>query len=70
MPALGGKPDYIAVTLDVSGDRGTFRSEIDPEYKANRPPPPEDLGPQVDRCLAILREIGVPIVGCEGIRGR
>ncbi len=66
MPALGGKPDYIAVTLDVSGDRGTFRSEIDPEYKANRPPPPEDLGPQVDRCLAILREIGVPIVGCEG----
>jgi DNA polymerase I len=66
MTALGGKPDYVAVTLDVSSDRGTFRSQIDAEYKANRPPPPEDLGPQVDRCLAMLREIGMPIVGCEG----
>lgn len=60
---LGGSPDYVAVTLDVSGDRGTFRSQLYPDYKAHRPEPPEDLGPQVDRCLALLEAIGVPIVG-------
>jgi len=65
---LGGslKPDYIAVALDVSGDRGTFRSQIYPEYKAHRPEPPEDLFPQVERCLALLKNLGVPIIGCEG----
>ncbi|MCC6320386.1 MAG: DNA polymerase I [Phycisphaerales bacterium] len=62
----GAKPDYIAVTLDVSGDRGTFRSRLYPEYKATRPPPPEDLPPQVDRCLRTLRELGIPIIGAEG----
>ncbi len=61
-----GKPDYLAVALDVSGDRGTFRSQIYPEYKATRPPPPEDLFQQVDRCLAMLRALGVPIIGEEG----
>lgn len=66
MAASGGKPDYVAVALDVSGDRGTFRSQLDPEYKAHRPPPPEDLFPQVERCLAILKEIGVPVIGAEG----
>ena len=60
---LGGSPDFVAVTLDVSGDRGTFRSQLYPEYKAQRPPPPEDLEPQVDRCLALLEAIGVPIIG-------
>ncbi len=58
--------DMIAVALDVSGDRGTFRSELYPDYKATRPPPPEDLFPQVERCLAMLREVGVPIIGAEG----
>lgn len=59
-------PDFVAVTLDVSGDRGTFRSELYPEYKANRSAPPEDLGPQVERCLATLRLMKVPILGAEG----
>lgn len=63
---LGGRPDYLAVVVDVSGDRGTFRSQIYPEYKATRPEPPEDLEPQVERCLALLHEIGVPVLGAEG----
>ena len=63
---LGGKPDYLAVALDVSGDRGTFRSELYPEYKATRSEPPVDLKPQVERCLALLEEIGVPVIGMEG----
>jgi DNA polymerase-1 len=62
----GGKPDYVVVTLDVSGDRGTFRSQIYPEYKATRDDPPEDLFPQVERCLAMLKQIGMPILGAEG----
>lgn len=61
-----GPPDYLAVAMDVSGDRGTFRSQIYPEYKAHREPPPEDLWPQVERCVAMLREIGVPVIGAEG----
>ncbi len=60
------KPDYLAVALDVSGDRGTFRSEIFPEYKATRDEPPEGLEEQVGRCLTILEGIGVPVIGAEG----
>ncbi len=63
---MGGRPDYLAVALDVSGDRGTFRSQLYEAYKATRSKPPEDLSPQVERCLALLREMGVPIVGVEG----
>ena len=60
------EPDFVAVALDVSGDRGTFRSRLYPEYKANRDAPPEDLGPQVERCIALLGAMGVPVVGAEG----
>jgi hypothetical protein len=66
MAAAGGKPDYIAVTLDVSGDRGTFRSELYKEYKANRPEIPEAMPPQIERCMNLLKEIGVPLIGAEG----
>lgn len=59
-------PDHLAVVLDVSGDRGTFRSRIFPEYKANRDAPPSELAPQVDRCLSLLGELGVPTYGSEG----
>jgi DNA polymerase-1 len=37
-------PTHVAVIFDHSSK--TFRNEIYPEYKANRPPPPEDLRPQ------------------------
>ncbi|MDA1026717.1 MAG: DNA polymerase I [Planctomycetota bacterium] len=60
------RPSHLAVALDVSGDRGTFRSQIFPEYKANRDAPPSDLKPQVDRCLEVLGQLGVPSFGLEG----
>ena len=40
-------PDYIAVAMDVGGDKGTFRTELYPDYKANRERDAEDLPPQV-----------------------
>lgn len=61
-----GRPTHLAVVLDVSGDRGTFRSQLYPEYKATRKEPPEDLFPQVDRCVKMLKEVGVPVLGAEG----
>ncbi len=40
----GDRPSHIAAIFDMS--EVTFRNEIYPEYKAHRPPPPEDLVPQ------------------------
>ena len=61
------EPEYLAVVIDVSGDRETFRSELYPQYKANRPKPPDDFRPQVDRCLEILRSMRVPVIGEAGV---
>jgi DNA polymerase-1 len=50
------RPDYIAAVFDAG--KRTFRNQILEEYKATRPPPPEDLVPQlawVDRVVAALR---------------
>ena len=41
------KPEYIAIMFDTASK--TFRSDLYDEYKANRPPPPEDLIPQFAR---------------------
>lgn len=59
-------PDYLVVAIDVSGDKETFRSELYPDYKATRSEPPEALFPQVDRCVALLRAVGVPVLGVPG----
>ncbi len=60
------KPEFLAVALDVSGDRGTFRSRLYPEYKATRDAPPEGFKEQVQRCMGILQALGVPLLGAEG----
>ena len=62
----GGKPDYVMVALEGGRDTETFRSTIYPEYKTNRPPPPEDLMPQVDRCLDLLKSLNVPMFAVPG----
>ena len=45
-----GPSNHMAVLFDAGRD--TFRNEIYPDYKAHRPPPPEDLVPQ----FALIRE--------------
>ncbi len=61
-----GGPTHLAVALDVSGDTGTFRSEIDEDYKANREAAPDDFHPQVERCLEVIESLDIPLLGVEG----
>ncbi len=61
------KPDYVVVTIDASGDHGTFRSQLYPDYKANRDAPPEDLHPQTERIVEICQMWGIPVYGVEGV---
>ena len=61
------EPDYLAVVIDVSGDRESFRSELYPDYKANRSPTPEDFPEQVDRCLEIIEAMRIPVFGEAGV---
>lgn len=59
------RPDYLAMALDPA-DGKVFREEIDPQYKANREPPPEDLIPQIRRIIDIVRAAGIPVLGKPG----
>jgi len=56
--------DYIAVVFDRA--RKTFRSDIYPEYKAHRPPPPDDLIPQFELVREATRAMGLKAVDMEG----
>ncbi len=59
----GDKPTHLAVIFDHSGT--SFRNEIYPEYKAHRPPPPEDLVPQFAIIRDAVRAFNVPSVEME-----
>lgn len=54
----------IAVVFDTS--RQTFRNEIYPAYKANRPPPPEDLIPQFALIREATKAYGLPSLELDG----
>ncbi|MGB5830419.1 MAG: DNA polymerase I [Thiohalocapsa sp.] len=54
------QPDYIGVILDASGP--TFRDHLYTEYKANRPPMPEDLREQLEPLKEIIRAMGLPLL--------
>ncbi|EQD35352.1 DNA polymerase I (POL I), partial [mine drainage metagenome] len=62
---LAAQPDYLAFVLDASGP--TFREQIDPAYKANRPPMPDDLRAQVEPMLAIVQALGLPTLRVPGV---
>ncbi len=58
-------PDRIAVVFDAKGK--TFRNDIYPQYKANRPPMPDDLREQIEPLHDIIKAMGFPLVCIEGV---
>lgn len=58
------KPDAIAVSFDVS--KHTFRNEMYTEYKAHRPPMPDDMREQVKTIRQGIETLNIPIYEQEG----
>ena len=52
------KPEYVAVLFDESLSK-SFRTEIYPEYKANREPAPPELKRQFAQCRRFTRALGL-----------
>ncbi|GAB2186360.1 DNA polymerase I [Roseibium sp. LAB1] len=63
-PEEGDEPTHFAVIFDHSAK--TFRNEIYPEYKAQRPEPPEDLVPQFGLIREATRAFSVHCIEQEG----
>ena len=57
-------PTHLVVVFDAKGK--TFRSDIYPEYKMNRPPAPEDLIPQFPLTRDATRAFGLACIEQEG----
>jgi DNA polymerase-1 len=58
-------PTHMAVILDASGK--SFRNDIFPAYKANRPPAPEDLKPQFPLVRDATRAFSLPCIEEQGL---
>ena len=59
------RPAHIAVVFDAPGK--TFRDEIYAEYKATRPPMPDELRAQVQPILDAIEAMGLPLLRVEGV---
>lgn len=57
--------DRIAVIFDAKGK--TFRDDMYSDYKANRPPMPDDLHCQIEPLFNIIRAMGLPLISIEGV---
>jgi len=55
----------LAVVFDAKGK--TFRDDMFPQYKAQRPPMPDELREQVEPIHAIVRAMGLPLLCVEGV---
>ncbi|PBJ81550.1 DNA polymerase I [Lysobacteraceae bacterium NML93-0399] len=58
-------PDFAAFVVDAPGK--TFRDDLFDQYKANRPPMPDDLRAQVEPMCAIVEALGFPILRVGGV---
>lgn len=58
------KPDMLAVVMDPKAP--SFRAAIYPDYKAHRPPMPEDMPRQIERIEQILDALRIPMLRVEG----
>ena len=55
----------VVVVFDAKGK--TFRNDLYPEYKANRPPMPDDLRSQIAPLHEIIDAMGLPLLVIEGV---
>jgi len=62
---LKEQPDYVAFVVDAPGK--TFRDDLYADYKANRPPMPDDLRSQVQPMCDIVQALGFPILRVPGV---
>jgi len=58
-------PDRIAIVFDAPGR--TFRDDLFEEYKAHRPPMPDDLRAQLEPLLAAVEAMGLPLLRVPGV---
>ncbi len=54
------KPEYVVMLFDSK--RPTFRHEMYKEYKANRPPMPEDMSVQIPYIKYITKGFNIPVI--------
>lgn len=59
------QPSHIAVIFDAKGK--TFRNDMYSEYKAQRPPMPDDLRSQIEPLHRIIRALGLPLISISGV---
>ena len=59
------QPRYVAMVMDASGP--TFRDEMYTEYKANRPPMPDELRVQREYVLKLVEALALPLLEVPGV---
>ncbi len=59
------KPSNMVVVFDAKGP--TFRNEMFSEYKANRPPMPDDLRIQIEPLHELIKAMGIPLISIPGV---
>ncbi len=59
------QPTHMAVIFDAKGP--TFRNDIYAEYKAHRPPMPDELRVQIEPLHQLIRALGLPILVVDGV---
>jgi DNA polymerase-1 len=59
------EPPHIGVVFDAPGK--TFRDDLFAEYKANRPPMPDDLRAQTEPLLEAVQGLGLPLLRIDGV---
>ncbi|KAB7770551.1 DNA polymerase I [Xanthomonas maliensis] len=62
---LKERPAYVAFVVDAPGK--TFRDDLYADYKANRPPMPDDLRAQVQPMCDIVHALGIDILRIDGV---
>lgn len=59
------QPTHMVVVFDAKGK--TFRDDMYAEYKANRPPMPDDLREQIEPLYELVKALGLPIIVEPGV---